>query len=73
MGSGVFDFDGKQEKVVPIPAYVASLAPKDAEDARRLVARVPAEANAIEYRMDLAERPIPPAALVGARLRARRS
>ncbi len=52
------------EKIVPIPAYVASLAPKDAEDAKRLVARVPAGANAIEFRMDLAERPIPPAALL---------
>ena len=28
------------------------------------MARVPAEANAIEFRMDLAERPIPPAALL---------
>ncbi len=52
------------EKVVPIPAYVASLAPKDAEDAKRLIARVPANASAIEFRMDLADRPIPPAALV---------
>jgi 3-dehydroquinate dehydratase / shikimate dehydrogenase len=55
---------GKMERLVPIPAYVASLAPKDAEDARRLVGRVPAKANAIEFRMDLAERPIPPAALL---------
>ncbi len=52
------------DKVVPIPAYVASLAPKDAEDAKRLVARIPAKANAIEFRMDLAERPIPPAAIL---------
>jgi 3-dehydroquinate dehydratase type I len=52
------------DRVLPIPAYVASLAPKDVEDARRLAARVPAGANAIEYRMDLAERPIPPAALL---------
>lgn len=61
MGSGVLIL---MEKVVPIPAYVASLAPKDAEDAGRLVARVPEGANAIEIRMDLADRPIPPAALL---------
>ena len=53
------------DRVLPIPAYIASLAPKDAEDARRLVARVPTAANAIEFRMDLAERPIPPPALLG--------
>ncbi len=52
------------DRILPIPAYVASLAPKDAEDAKRLVARVPAGANAVEFRMDLAERPIPPEALV---------
>jgi shikimate dehydrogenase/3-dehydroquinate dehydratase type I len=51
--------------IVPIPAHIASLAPKDAPDAKRLAARVPAGANAVEFRMDLAERPIPPAALVG--------
>ena len=52
-------------KILPIPARIASIAPKDAADAVRLVARVPASVNAIEFRMDLAERPIPPAALVG--------
>ena len=52
------------DRILPIPAYVASLAPKDVEDARRLTARIPAGANAIEYRMDLAERPIPPGALL---------
>jgi shikimate dehydrogenase/3-dehydroquinate dehydratase type I len=51
--------------MIPIPAHVASLAPKDVEDARRLVAAVPGEANAIEYRLDLAERPIPAPALLG--------
>ena len=51
--------------VLPLPAYIASLAPKDAADARRLVARVPAKANAIEFRMDLAERPVPAQALLG--------
>lgn len=50
--------------VLPIPARIASLAPKDAADAQRLVARVPEGANAIEFRMDLAERPIPAAALL---------
>jgi 3-dehydroquinate dehydratase type I len=49
---------------LPIPAYVASLAPKDAADARRLLARVPEGANAIEYRLDLADLPIPPATLL---------
>jgi len=53
------------DRVLPIPAYIASLAPKDAEDARLLVARVPEGANAIEFRMDLGDRPIPPAALLG--------
>ncbi len=52
-------------KTIPIPAYVASLAPKDAGDASRLVARVPSRANTIEFRMDLAERPITPSALAG--------
>ncbi len=47
------------DRVLPIPAYIASLAPKDAEDARRLVARVPAAANAIEFRMDLGGSPDP--------------
>jgi len=51
-------------RILPIPAHIASLAPKDAADAQRLVARVPAGANAIEFRMDLAQRPIPAAAVV---------
>jgi shikimate dehydrogenase/3-dehydroquinate dehydratase type I len=62
MGSGVFDF---MAGLLPKPAHIASLAPRDAADARRLVARVPPAANAIEFRMDLAERPIPAAALTG--------
>jgi shikimate dehydrogenase/3-dehydroquinate dehydratase type I len=61
MGSGVFAL---MDRTLSIPAYVASLAPKDAEDARRLVARVPPGANAIEYRLDLAQSPIAPAALI---------
>ena len=51
-------------RVVPIPAVVASLAPRTLEDAKRLVALVPARASAIEYRLDLAESPIPPRALL---------
>ncbi len=54
----------EEKRVLPIPAYVASLAPKDAEHAARLVERVPPGANAIEFRLDLAERPILPAALL---------
>jgi shikimate dehydrogenase/3-dehydroquinate dehydratase type I len=53
------------DRALPIPAYIASLAPKDGEDAARLVARVPSAANAIEFRMDLADRPIPPETLLG--------
>lgn len=48
-----------------LPAHVASLAPRDIADARSLVARVPAGANAIEYRLDGAGDRIPAAALVG--------
>ena len=51
------------ESSLPIPARRLAGA-EDAEDARRLVARVPAGTNAIEYRMDLAERAIPPGALL---------
>jgi shikimate dehydrogenase/3-dehydroquinate dehydratase type I len=51
-------------RILPIPAFVASLAPRDVADAKRLVARVPAGAKAIEYRLDLAEAPIAPAALL---------
>jgi 3-dehydroquinate dehydratase/shikimate dehydrogenase len=38
---------------------VASLAPRDLADARRLVSLVPAGATAIEHRVDLAEEPLP--------------
>ncbi len=51
-------------KTVPLPAYVASLAPRDAADARRLAALVPAGANAIEWRMDLAEERLPASSFV---------
>ena len=43
---------------------MASLAPRDPSDARRLLARVPKKASAIEYRMDLADGAIPPASLL---------
>lgn len=61
MGSGVFVLS---ERIVPIPAYVASLAPRDLDDARRLVARVPPKATAIEMRLDRAAAPIPVARLL---------
>jgi shikimate dehydrogenase/3-dehydroquinate dehydratase type I len=41
------------ERIFPLPARIASLAPKSFEDARRLAALVPAGANAIEWRLDL--------------------
>lgn len=43
---------------------MASLAPADLEDARRLVSLVPAGATAIEYRADLATEPLPVEALL---------
>jgi len=52
------------ERIVPLPALIATLAPRDAAEAERLAALVPAEASAIEYRLDLAERPIPPGRLL---------
>ena len=61
MGSGVFVLS---ERIVPIPSYVASLAPRDLDDARRLVARVPSKAMAIEVRLDRAASPIPVARLL---------
>ena len=52
------------ERVIPRPAFIASLAPRDISDARRLASRVPAKASAIEYRMDLADGPIDAASLM---------
>ena len=52
-----------RESRLSLPAHVASVAPRDLAEARRLAALVPAGANAIEYRLDGAE-PIPPAALL---------
>src|SRR5262249_41596788 len=60
-GSGVFVLS---ERILPRPARVASLAPEDAADAKRLAALVPARADAIEFRLDLSERPIRPAELL---------
>ncbi|HEY6930881.1 MAG TPA: type I 3-dehydroquinate dehydratase, partial [Thermoanaerobaculia bacterium] len=52
------------QRIIPRPAFVASLAPRDPSDARRLLPRVPKKASAIEYRMDLADGAIPPASLL---------
>jgi len=52
------------ERILPRPAFVASLAPRDLADARRLAARVPARASAIEYRLDLAAETIDSRALL---------
>jgi 3-dehydroquinate dehydratase type I len=49
---------------LPLPARVASLAPRSIDDARQLVARVPPGADAIEYRLDLAEETMLPAGLL---------
>ncbi|HTR02157.1 MAG TPA: type I 3-dehydroquinate dehydratase, partial [Thermoanaerobaculia bacterium] len=46
------------------PAYVASMAPKDIDDARRLASRVPDAFVTLEYRLDLAEERIDPRALL---------
>ncbi|HWZ85837.1 MAG TPA: type I 3-dehydroquinate dehydratase [Thermoanaerobaculia bacterium] len=52
------------DRTLLVPAHVASIAGKDLPDAKRLVARVPAWVNAIEYRVDLAAEAIPPRALL---------
>jgi 3-dehydroquinate dehydratase / shikimate dehydrogenase len=52
------------EKILPRPAFVASLAPRDLSDARSLAALVPAKASAIEYRLDLAAEALDPRALL---------
>ncbi len=43
---------------------MASLAPRDLEDARRLAALLPDGATSVEYRLDLSEEPIPATALL---------
>ncbi len=50
--------------LLDLPAHVASVAPRDLDDARRLVSVVPAAAGAIEYRMDLASDRLAPASLL---------
>jgi 3-dehydroquinate dehydratase/shikimate dehydrogenase len=52
------------ERIIPRPAFIASLAPRDISDARRLASLVPAKASAIEYRLDLADSPIPASSLL---------
>jgi 3-dehydroquinate dehydratase len=52
-----------RQQVLELPAFVASLAPRNLADARRLVSLVPRGATAIEYRMDLSEEAIAPPAL----------
>ncbi len=61
MGSGVFVLN---ERRVPIPAFVASAAPRDLPDGRRLAAIVPARANTVEWRLDQVRAPIPPRELL---------
>ena len=43
---------------------MASIAPRDLEDARRLAARAPAKASVLEYRLDMAETAIAPERLL---------
>ena len=52
------------DRTLRTPAYIASLAPKDIGDARRLIARVPPAATAIEYRLDLSDPSIDAGALL---------
>jgi 3-dehydroquinate dehydratase/shikimate dehydrogenase len=47
------------ERILSLPAYVASVAPRDLADAARLAGAAPPEANAIEYRLDLSRADIP--------------
>jgi 3-dehydroquinate dehydratase type I len=53
-----------KETRLSLPAHVASIAPRDVADARRLAATVPEGADAIEYRLDGAVEAIPSAAVV---------
>ena len=52
------------DRVLELPARIASLAPRDLDRARRLVAATPPGATAIEWRLDLADERIPAAALM---------
>ena len=60
-GPGVFHLS---QSLLHLPAHVASVVPRDLDDARRLVAAAPAAARAIEYRMDLAGERLPASALL---------
>lgn len=60
-GSGVFVLS---ERTLPLPAYVASVAPRDLGDARRLVSLVPERATAIEMRLDHARERVAAARLL---------
>jgi shikimate dehydrogenase len=51
------------ERILSRPAFVASIAPRDLDDARRLLARVPLKASAVEYRLDLCDESVPVARL----------
>jgi 3-dehydroquinate dehydratase/shikimate dehydrogenase len=53
-----------KDEELELPAHVASIAPRDVADARSLLARVPARATAIEYRLDAAAERIPASVLV---------
>jgi 3-dehydroquinate dehydratase/shikimate dehydrogenase len=52
------------ERTLQLPAFIASVAPRDLEDARRLARLVPARATAVEYRVDVAGGELPAAALL---------
>jgi 3-dehydroquinate dehydratase type I len=52
-----------RDRPLSLPAHVASVAPRDLADARRLAAAVPAKATAIEYRLDGTVENIPPSGL----------
>ena len=67
-GSGVFVL---RERVLGLPAYVASLAPSGVEDARRLLSLTSQGATAIEWRLDLAREPISVARLLDLHRRGR--
>ena len=54
-----------KDRPLDLPAHVASLAPRDLADAKRLVASVPPRASTIEYRLDCAAERIPARELVG--------
>lgn len=53
-----------KDRPLALPAHVASIAPRDLAEASGLVSRVPARANAIEYRLDGSPEAIPTAALL---------